>query len=206
MMTQSSVKHRFQDKEYHNWIKLSQALVFVAQGLRPFCERVIRECHELLREKIGDKKCHAKCKVKKRKKKKSISNGATCNVDSTAEESDVGTNEATAEGTADDHEEHDTDTKASWYIECPNDICNKWFDVINAELCGEPYSWKNTNVKMWPTQSWQLAKIFLGPGQQPSTPPSKTDALGLLQLIKNCKLFHDRVDRGAAGKVMFCFY
>ena len=205
MMTESLVNSRFQDKGYHNWIILGQALLFVAEGLRPFCKRVIDECHGLLKTEIGKHKCSAKCKVKETKK--SRSNGAIFNVESTAEESDVGTNEATAEGTADGNEEHDTGTKAHWYIECPNDICNKWLDGIIARLFGRPYLWKNSKVEMWPTQSWQLAKIFMGPGQQPSTyNPAKTDALGLLQLIQNCKLFSECVDRQAACKVIFCFY
>ncbi|KAI0210427.1 hypothetical protein LSAT2_004832, partial [Lamellibrachia satsuma] len=53
-------------------------------------------------------------------------------------------------------------------------------------------SWKHTDVKKWPTQSWQLAKICMGPGKPPSShPPAKTDVVGLLQLITNCKAFDD---------------
>ena len=196
MMAESSTKHRFQDEQYVNWIKLGYALIVVADGLRPFCERVVRESHDLLRKQIGDKACTI-CTTKGIEKR--TSGGAKC----TVKES----NEGTAEGTADDHEEHDTGTKARWYIDCRDGICNKWLDGIIAELCGEPCSWKNTNVKMWPTHHWQLAKIFMGPGQQPlSSESAKTDALGLLQLIKHCKLFRDRVDRQAAAKVIFCFY
>ena len=201
MMAKSSAKHRFQDKQYLNWIKLGQALILVADGLWPFCDRVIREFHDSLKETLGDKLCTAKCHANDIIDR--TSDGATFNVKWNAEES----NEGIAEGNTDDHEEHDTGNKARRrYIDCPDDICNKWLDGIYAGLCGDPYYWKNTNVNMWPKQPWQLAKIFMGKGQQPKTyDPAKTDALGLLQLIKNCKLFSDRVDRQAAANVIFFF-
>ncbi|KAI0234483.1 hypothetical protein LSAT2_015246 [Lamellibrachia satsuma] len=53
-------------------------------------------------------------------------------------------------------------------------------------------SWKHTEVKKWPIQSWQLAKTCMGPGKPPSNhAPAKTDVVGLLQLIINCKAFDD---------------
>ena len=182
MMAKVSAMQRFQDEQYSNWNKVGQALSLVADGLRPFCERVIREFHDSLKENLGDKQCTAKCHAKDIKVRTSDDD--------------------------DDHVEHDTGTKARWYIDCPDGICNKWLDGIYAGLCeGDQYSWKNTKVKMWPKQPWQLAKIFMGRGQQPSSyNPDKTDVLGLLQLIINCKLFSDCVDRQAAAKVIFCFY
>ena len=168
MMAKVSAMQRFQDEQYLNWIKLGQALILVGDGLRPFCERVIREFHDSLKENLGDKQCTAKCHAKDIKVRRSDG------------------------------------TKARWYINCPDGICNKWLDGIYAGLCGHPYSWNNTKVEMWPKQPWQLAKIFMGPQQQSSSyNPDETDVLGLLQLIKNCKLFSDCVDRQAAAKVIY---
>lgn len=99
-----------------------------------------------------------------------------------------------------------TGKEKRWYIDCPNDICNKWLDRIVAELYENQCSWRHTDLSMWPTQSWQLAKIFMGPGKQPSkSAPSKTDSVGLLQLIINCKAFHDLLLKQKASQVMFCF-
>ena len=197
MMATSTAKHRFQDEQYLNWIKLGQALILVGDGLRPFCKRVIHEFHDSLKETLGDRLCTARCHAKDIKER--TSDGATNNVKCTAEESN--------EGTADAHEKHNTGAKARRYIHCTDGICDKWLDGIYDGLCGEPYIWNNTDVKMWPKQPWQLAKIFMGKGQQPSShDPAKTDSLGLLQLIKNCKLFSDCVDRQAAAKVIFLLH
>ena len=196
MMAESPAERRFKNEEYGNWFKLTHALICLAEGLRPFCERTIGEFHNTLRTQIGTEQC-IKCTYKRIRKHESVegenaSRQAECNMGGTSEGS----------------EEPDTDTNAQWYIVCPNDICNKWLHGIIAGLCGGTYSWKNTDVKKWPKQPWQLAKLFMGAGQQPSTSKSeKTDALGLLQLITRCtKLFGDHVDTETASKVMFCFY
>ena len=94
-----------------------------------------------------------------------------------------------------------------WSIDCPCNICNRWLDGIIAEMGEKPCSWKHTDVKKWPTQSWQLAKICMGPGKPPSNhAPAKTDVVGLLQLIINCKAFDDPLLKYQASQVMFCFY
>ncbi|KAI0211061.1 hypothetical protein LSAT2_004145, partial [Lamellibrachia satsuma] len=60
-MAMSTLMDRFRDPEYVNWVKLSQALLCVRDGLAPFCEGVIREIHDSLKLKIDpelqDKTC-----------------------------------------------------------------------------------------------------------------------------------------------------
>ena len=192
MMPESASERRFKDEEYVNWFKLTQALIYVAEGLRPFCEKAIGEFHKSLKTKLGGRRCLAKCTYKRIQKHGSDERGkiAECNVRCTSEGS----------------EEPDTDTNAQWYINCPNGICNKWLDGITAGLGAGTYSWKNTDVKNWPTQPWQLAKLFMGSGQQPSMyNPAKTDALGLLQLMTRCKKICDHETQKKASQVMFCF-
>ena len=194
MVARAPVLDRFKNKEYLNWIKLSQALVCVAEGLVPFCKRVVKEFHDSLKAKIGLKICTAKCTYKNIKKQGSVEEGQDeeCNEECTAE---------------DKPEMHDTDEKKGWVIECPDDICNKWFAGIIEELCGSQYAWKNTDVRKWPKQPWQLAKMYMAVGQQPSqSDPAKTDALGLLQLIINCRKFHVRLQKNNAVQVIFCLF
>ena len=195
MMAESPAERRFKKKEYGNWIKLTHGLICLAEGLRPLCETTIEEFHNTLKTEIGNKECNnTKCTYKRIRKHGSDEGDkqAERNVGDTSEGSD----------------ETDTDTKARWYIDCPNDICNKWLDGITAGLGRVKYTWKNTKVRKWPTQSWEIAKVVMGKGQDRlSSKPDKTDALGLLQLITQCKKkFCDHVDTSKAGQVIFCFY
>ena len=94
-----------------------------------------------------------------------------------------------------------------WSISCLDNICNKWLDGIVPELATSQYTWRNSIVHDWPAEPWQLAKVFMGEGQDLSNiDPDQTDALGLLQLMINCKKFHDRLDKGKAIKVTFRSY
>ena len=87
-------------------------------------------------------------------------------------------------------------------INCPNDICNKWLEGIHPEILTRQYSFENTKESEWPTESWQLAKIFMGEGQDKSNvDPHNTDAAALLQLMINCRKFKSRVDQNKAKKV-----
>lgn len=95
-------------------------------------------------------------------------------------------------------------TNGTYYlvINCPNDICNKWLEGIHPEIVTRQYCFKNTKESEWPTKSWQLAKIFMGGGQDKSNvDPHNTDAAALLQLMINCRKFESRVDQSKAKQV-----
>ncbi|KAI0234989.1 hypothetical protein LSAT2_014618, partial [Lamellibrachia satsuma] len=92
--------------------------------------------------------------------------------------------------------------KKSWSISCGDNVCNKWLEAIAPQLHTHQCGWENSIVNEWPKECWQVAKVFMGPGQDPSNvDPHKTDALGLLQLMINCKLFHSHLDTQKATKV-----
>ena len=152
---------RFADKEYVNWVKCSQALVCVAEGLAPFCKDVIEKFHHTLKENLGEKTCTAGCSAKKIYRR---NNG--------------------------------------WSISCPSDICNKWLDDIAKEIGTLQCAWRNSDVSKWPIEYWQIGKVFMGHGQDSSNvDPHKTDAMGLLQLMINCKKFQSCLDTLKAKKV-----
>ena len=120
----------------------------------------------------------------------------------------IGQKTCTADCTAKKITKHGSDEGTQvWSIDCPCNICNRWLDGITAEMGEKQCSWKHTDVKKWPTQSWQLAKTCMGPGKPPSNhAPAKTDVVGLLQLIINCKAFDDSSLKQQASTVMFCLY
>ena len=167
-MASTSVKDRFTDKHYINWLKCGHGLNCVAEGLTPFCKTVADELHKKLVCKLGNKQCSAGCTTKRIVKK-------------------LGPN-----------------GKKSWTIRCRDNICNKWVDSIVPLIATSQFTWNNSIVSEWPVESWQLAKIFMGSGQDPSNvDPSQTGALGLVQLLINCKEFHFRIDTEKAVAVSF---
>ena len=51
--------------------------------------------------------------------------------------------------------------------------------------------WMNADGSKWETNAWEIAKVFMGPGQHASrSNAAATDPIGLLQLVLNCQLFN----------------
>ena len=47
----------------------------------------------------------------------------------------------------------------------------------------------NCDVKLWSTDPWELAKLFMNPGQTPSQiNPSHTDLSGILNFLQHCQV------------------
>ena len=87
-------------------------------------------------------------------------------------------------------------------ITCRSNVCDKWLSAIVPELATSQYSWRNTTVSQWPVAPWQVANIFMGPGQDPTnTNPFKTDPAEILQLAINCKQFHHLINTVQVRKV-----
>ncbi|KAI0240090.1 hypothetical protein LSAT2_009191 [Lamellibrachia satsuma] len=169
-MAMSTLKDRFNNPQYVNWVKLSQALLCVRDGLAPFCEGVIREIHDSLKLKIDPELQEKTCTVGSHKvvKRRKTPN-----------------------------------KEQQWFSGCSNNICNAWLGVIVESFPTEWYTWNNCDVSKLPTESWQLAKLFMDFGQDPSNAAAaKTDPLGLLQLVINCKKFHhSRLEKHLAEKI-----
>ena len=95
----------------------------------------------------------------------------------------------------------------SWKVNCACGVCNAWLQSIASQLATNQYSWKNTDVNEWPLHPWQLAKVFMGPGKDPTShDPTDTDTAGLLQLILNCKLFAGLLVNATVEAVSSLFY
>ena len=158
---------RFSDPEYVNWVKLSQALLCVRDGLAPFCEGVIREIHVSLNAKLDSNLQGKTCTV-----------GCCTVIDGWAKN----TSDTTSTN---------KNKEPRWSIACTDNICNTWLGVILKYLLTKQYAWKNCDVSKWPTEPWQLGKLCMDYGQEPSNAiAAKTETMGMLQLIINCKTFH----------------
>ncbi|KAI0225165.1 hypothetical protein LSAT2_023924, partial [Lamellibrachia satsuma] len=85
--------------------------------------------------------------------------------------------------------------KKCWTVTCACGVCDRWFQSVKLEKAAAQFCWNNTNLQDWSLRPWQLAKVFMGQGQDPTShDPVDTDPAGFLQLILNCKQFAGRVD------------
>ena len=63
-------------------------------------------------------------------------------------------------------------------------------DVISQLTPRTVPCWINTDKSKWETDAWEIAKFFMGPGQEAFRAGAvDTDPIGLLQLVLNCQLF-----------------
>ena len=90
----------------------------------------------------------------------------------------------------------------------PCTVCSDRRQVWKKEVLSQltPHSrpcWKNTDVARCEADPWEIAKVYMGRGDDESrTSAATTDPVGLLQLVLNCRLFDDYVsDRQSFVKV-----
>ena len=93
---------------------------------------------------------------------------------------------------------------------CPDNICHNWLAGIIAQSEPSRLYWKNSTVSLWPVHPWQIAQCYMSRGQNPANKdPSMSDLGGILQLIINCKRFHqpelDTIDIDKVKKVIAQF-
>ena len=99
-----------------------------------------------------------------------------------------------------------------WSINCPNTVCSKWLKEIDVRRAQHStrLTMSNADIRQWPLQHWQVAKVYMGTGQDPSSVKSSdTDGSGLIQLVRNCKYFAKIVDITKADAVsiyLFCLF
>ena len=88
-------------------------------------------------------------------------------------------------------------TKKLTILTCPTGVCSTWLSAIKQKRT-QPNTRlivHNTDINQWPIEYWQVAKLFMNPGQDPASAlSSNTDATGILNLIQNCKHFANIID------------
>ncbi|KAG9485644.1 uncharacterized protein CXorf38 homolog isoform X1 [Eleutherodactylus coqui] len=75
---------------------------------------------------------------------------------------------------------------------CP--VCVQWKELILAHhnnRDGEIH-WGNSNPSLWPTDYWEVAKVYMPRGQAQKRSPQNCDAAALLNLINTCDYFRIR--------------
>ena len=89
-------------------------------------------------------------------------------------------------------------------VNCPTCVCSTWLAEIEKERMSNNIrlTYPNAVILDWPQHHWQVAKVFMGWGQDASSVKSSdTDASGILALIRNCKHFGNIIDQTKADAV-----
>ena len=84
--------------------------------------------------------------------------------------------------------------KKEWTLGCCTD-CEiylkelKKFQVSHFKF--DKYNWQNSDIQLWPTNAWEMVKVFMNRGQMSFQKNSKqTDLSGLINFIDHCSVPH----------------
>ena len=154
---------RLQGQDYCRWVKAGLCLTLVKEGLEAFAYDKSKELHEAVLVQL-----------------RNSGNPSASSVCSTA---CVCLNKSSK----------------SWEVICGCSNCNAYLHELYKHRCltlgrnrNQPFSFRqhnfyNTDIQGWPTDPWQLAKLFMNPGQKISVNnPKDTDLSGILNFIDHC--------------------
>ena len=85
----------------------------------------------------------------------------------------------------------------NWSLQCPSNVCSHWLhDIMRGRTKKSTrLNWQNSDFSQWQTEPWQIAKIYMGGGQDSAcVNPAETDAAGIVQLLMNFKEFKNVLD------------
>ena len=73
---------------------------------------------------------------------------------------------------------------------CSDVYCQSFVTAVFKESIDPKYCHlANTDVAKWHSQPWEMAKLFMNPGQQPAqTSPRQTDLSGIINFISHCRV------------------
>ena len=165
----ASLKERLTDNEYKTWIKVGLCLISTKKGLEKFADERSKKTHAFVKTEV-EKKAVAK----------------TFDGDIIAM-----TNICTYAKVV-------TDKKCGWSLGCCKD-CNIYVEEI-VKLCKQqaprqsPFklelsNWRNSKVHLWPSEPWEIAKVYMNKGQKEfQKNANDTDLSGLLNFIDHCSI------------------
>ena len=75
-------------------------------------------------------------------------------------------------------------------VSCCNN-CQAFVDEIDQQnqrsFHFKQHNWKNSVMTLWPTNPWEMAKVFMNPGQKAAQrTPVDTDLSGILNFFDHC--------------------
>lgn len=159
----STLSARLQDPEYQIWIKAGLCLSLVKEGLCSFSVDRSNELHQAVLDEL-------------KKTFNPAVNGICGNAC-------ISYNRG----------------KKNWELICSCNSCQGFVDELlkyrcmtlgtnkNKTFTFRQSNFDNSDIHTWPTDPWQLAKLFMNPGQNISDKsPSETDLSAILNFIDHC--------------------
>ena len=164
----ASLKERLNDNEYKLWIKASLCLHYTKKGIGIFTDDRCKKTHAFVKTAV-EKHAIVKNPDGDIKAMSEICNNA----------------KVVKRGNR-------------WSLGCCND-CEIYVKEI-AHLSQPPFrielsNWCNSEVQLWPSEPWEIAKVYMNKGQRPfafQRNSQETDLSGLLNFIDHCRV--PRVD------------
>lgn len=66
---------------------------------------------------------------------------------------------------------------------------NELVSVCAAGFKFSQKNWENSNISLWPVSEWEVAKVYMNPGQDKNIlNPEDTDLCAILNFIENCSI------------------
>ena len=89
---------------------------------------------------------------------------------------------------------------ADWQTEPSCDVCDFWIqEICNLHSNPNNIKWGNCDSRKWPTDSWEVAKAFMGKLHEPNKRNSASmyDISPILYFLKQCEFFYKQ----SGGKI-----
>lgn len=88
-----------------------------------------------------------------------------------------------------------------------SDICGALYVDILSEHASNNVNavyWKNTQIQRWSVDAWEIAKVYMGNGQdKDNNGPQRSDTSAILQLLTNCKRYRKYISCEDVKKVRY---
>ena len=160
----ASLKERLNDNEYKFWIKAGLCLNHAKEGIETFTDDRSKRTHACVKTSVGE---HAIVKTPDGDIK---ALGEICNNAKFVKRGN------------------------RWSLGCCND-CEIYVKEI-AQLSQPPFrvelsNWRNSEIQLWPSEPWEIAKVYMNKGQRPfafQKNSQETDLSGLLNFIDHCRI------------------
>jgi len=153
---------RFNNRKYGNWVKNSLSLLYLKEGVTKFSDEKAGEFHRKVTELV--------------RLKSPTASTTKCT-------------QCTHKSVKKAHNKKDP----TWRINCSNNVCSVWLEEIlpyHSHLPQPKIAWANSNPQLWPSDVWELAKLFQPYGCETHSKAEDSDCTALLTMMLDCTFFH----------------
>jgi len=165
---------RFNNGKYVNWVKTSLSLLYLKEGITKFSNEKADVFHKDVTQL-----------VRLRSTKAVTTQCTNCTYKSAKK----------------------TNKNTTWRIDCKCNVCSVWLEEILPYHLHKPLpniAWANSNPQLWPTDVWELAKLFQPYGCESHKNAEDSDCTALLTMMLNCTFFHTFLTNTARLQEVSC--